>query len=122
MLPTDYAFTKFLAFVGRSNLRYDAAAVAIAALSHTASREYEAQTRSLAHRGARARGRRRAEVHAIALAKAALVRDPVRVHDVHDVPVPTVANFATTRPKFTFTDAQIAIAIGVQEQQLTKAS
>ena len=87
MLPTDYAFTKFLAFVGRSNLRYDAAAVAIAALTHTASREYEAQTRSLAHRGARARGRRRAEVHAIALAKAALVavvRDPV--------PRATVAN------------------------------
>ena len=30
------------------------------------------------------------------------------VHDVHDVPdvlTPTVANFATTRPKFTFTDA-----------------
>ena len=113
MLPTDYAFTKFLAFVGRSNLRYDAAAVAIAALTHTAGREYEAQTRSLAHRGARARGRRRAEVHAIALAKAALVRDPV--------PLPTVANFATTRPKFTFTDAQIAIAIGVQQTQLQKA-
>ena len=122
MLPTDYAFTKFLAIVGRSNLRYDAAAVAIAALTHTASREYEAQTRSLAHRGARARGRRRAEVHAIALAKAALVRDPVRVHDVHDVHVPTVANFATTRPKFTFTDAQIAIAMAAQARQMKEAS
>ena len=118
MLPTDYAFTKFLALVGRSNLRYDAAAVAIAALTHTASRDYEAVTRSLAHRGARAAGRRRAEVHAVALAKAALVRDPVRVHDV---PVPTVANFATARPKFTFTDAQIAIAMAVQQTQLTKA-
>ena len=117
MLPTDYAFTKFLAFVGRSNLRYDAAAVAIAALTHTASREYEAETRSLAHRGARARGRRRAEVHAIALAKAArlaVVRDPV--------PLPTVANFATTRPKFTFTDAQIAIAMAAQARQLKEAS
>lgn len=114
MLPTDYAFTKFLAFVGRSNLRYDAAAVAIAALSHTASREYEAQTRSLAHHGARARGRLRAEVHAIALAKAALVRDPV--------PLPTVAKTATTRPKFTFTDAQIAIAMAAQVRQMKEAS
>ena len=52
----------------------------------------------------------------------AVVRDPVRVHDVHDVPVPTVANFATTRPKFTFTDAQIAIAIGVQTRQMKEAS
>ena len=115
MLPTDYAFTKFLAFVGHSNLRYDAAAVAIAALTHTASREYEAQTRSLAFRGARAAGRRRAEVHAIALAKAArlaVVRDPV-------LPA-TVANIATTRPKFTFTDAQIAIAMAVQTRQTMK--
>ena len=117
MLPTDYAFTKFLAFVGRSNLRYDAAAVAIAALTHTASREYEAETRSLAHRWARARGRRRAEVHAIALAKAAAV---VKVS--HRKPsVPTVANFATARPKFTFTDAQIAIAMAAQAIQMTKA-
>ena len=122
MLPTDYAFTKFLAFVGRSNLRYDAAAVAIAALTHTASREYEAETRSLAHRGSRAAGRRRAEVHAIALAKAALVRDPVHVPDVHDVLTPTVAISATTRPKFTFTDAQMAIAIGVYQTQIQKAA
>ena len=122
MLPTDYAFTKFLAIAGHSNLRYDAAAVAIAALTHTAIREYEAETRSLAFRGARARGRRRAEVRAIALAKAALVRDPVRVHDVHDVLAATVAISATTRPKFTFTDAQMAIAMAVQARQMKEAS
>ena len=55
----------------------------------------------------------------------AVVRDPVRVHDVHDVHdvhVPTVANFATTRPKFTFTDAQIAIAMAAQARQLKEAS
>ena len=108
MLPTDDAFTKFLAYVGRSNLRYDAAAVAIAASVRGPAREYEAQTRSLAHRAARARGRRRAEVRAIALAKAA--------------PPATVANIATPRKPFTFTDAQMAIAMAVQKQQLTKAS
>ena len=122
MLSTDHDFAAFLAIVGRSNLRYDAAAVAIAALTHTASREYEAQTRSLAHRGARARGRRRAEVRAIALAKAALVRDPVHVPDVHDVLAPTVAKSATTRPKFTLTEAQMAIAMAVQTRQMKEAS
>ena len=116
MLPTDDAFTKFLALVGRSNLRYDAAAVAVAASVRGPAREYEAETRSLAVRAARARGRRRAEVRAIALAKAALVRD------VRDVRAATVANIATTRKPFTFTDAQMALAIAVQKQQLTKAS
>ena len=51
-----------------------------------------------------------------------VVRDPVRVHDVHDVLVPTVANIATPRPEFTFTDAQMAIAIGVQTRQMKEAS
>ena len=37
-------------------------------------------------------------------------------------PIATVAISATTRPKFTFTDAQIAIAMAVQARQLTKAS
>ena len=117
MLPTDYAFTKFLAIVGRSNLRYDAAAVAIAASVRAPAREYEAETRSLAHRGARARGRRRAEVHAIALAKAARVVKVSR----RKPSVATVAKSATTRKPFTFTDAQMALAIAVQKQQLTKA-
>ena len=44
----------------------------------------------------------------------AVVPDPV--------PLPTVANIATTRPKFTFTDAQMAIAMAVHAQQLTKAA
>ena len=121
MLPTDDAFTKFLAFVGRSNLRYDAAAVAIAALTHTASRDYEAETRSLAHRGARARGRRRAEVHAIALAKAALVVK-VSHRKSRATPPAVVANIATPRKPFTFTDAQMALAMAVHTQQLTKAA
>ena len=47
---------------------------------------------------------------------------PVRVHDVHDVPAPTVAISATTRPKFTFTDAQTAIAMAVQTRQMKEAS
>ena len=68
----------------------------------------------MAVRAARARGRRRAEVRAIAAARAALVRNPV--------PLATVANIATPRKPFTFTDAQIAIAMAVHAQQLTKAS
>ena len=37
-------------------------------------------------------------------------------------PAPPVAISATTRPKFTFTDAQIAIAMAVHETQLQKAA
>ena len=37
-------------------------------------------------------------------------------------PIATVANIATTRPKFTFTDTQIAIAMAVQARQPTKAA
>ena len=43
-----------------------------------------------------------------------VVRDPI--------PIPPVAKSATTRPKFTFTDAQMAIAIGVYQTQLQKAA
>ena len=47
---------------------------------------------------------------------------PIEVHDVPDVLTPPVAISATTRPKFTFTDAQMAIAIGVQARQMKEAS
>ena len=111
MLPTDYAFAQFLVSVGCRHLRSDAAVVAHAASAHASGRAYEAVTRSLAFRARIARGRRHAERRAIARAKAELM-----------APVATVAISATTRPKFTFTEAQMAIAIGVQQQQLTKAA
>ena len=41
--------------------------------------------------------------------------------EVPVAPVAPVANLATTRPKFTFTDAQLAIAMAAQTRQLTKA-
>ena len=44
----------------------------------------------------------------------AVVRDPV--------PLATVANIATARPEFTFTEAQIAIAMAVQTRQMKEAS
>ena len=43
-----------------------------------------------------------------------VVRDPV--------PLATVAKSATTRPKFTFTEAQLAIAMAVQTRQMKEAS
>jgi len=48
------------------------------------------------------------------------VLHPVVVRD--PVPLPTGANIAATRPKFTFTDAQMAIAMAVQTRQMKEAS
>ena len=50
------------------------------------------------------------------------VLHPAPVIAPEPAPLATVANIATTRPKFTFTDAQIAIAMAVHARQLTKAA
>jgi len=96
MLSTDHDFTAFLA---SRDLRRLVIERPVPDFRTIRTREYDAAT-----------------VRCMAILR------PVRVHDVHDVPAPTVANIATTRPKFTLTEAQIAIAMAVHAQQLTKAS
>ena len=104
MLSTDHDFTAFLA---SRDLRRLVLERPVPDFRTVRTREYDAAT-----------------VRCMAVLHPApvTVRDPVHVHDVHDVHHVPVAITATTRPKFTFTDAQIAIAMAVQKQQLTKAS
>lgn len=104
MLSTDHDFTMFL---GSRDLRRLVLERPVPDFRTMRTREYDAAT-------VRCLG--------VLHKPPVVVPDPVRVHDVHDVPLATVANFATTRPKFTFTEAQMAIAIAVHTQQLTKAS
>ena len=94
MLSTDHDFTAFLA---SRDLRRLVLERPVPDFRTVRTREYDAAT-----------VRCRAVLHPV------VVRDPV--------PPATVANIATTRPKFTFTDAQMAIAIGVQARQLKEAS
>ena len=96
MLSTDHDFTAFLA---SRDLRRLVLERPVPDFRTIRTREYDAAT-----------VRCMAVLHPVPI----VVRDPV--------PIPTVANIATTRPKFTFTDAQIAIAMAVHTQQLTKAS
>ena len=101
MLSTDHDFTMFLA---SRDLRRLVLERPVPDFRTVRTREYDAAT-------VRCMG----VLHA-----PPVVHDPVR--DVHDVPAPTVAKNATTRPKFTFTDAQMAISIGVYQTQLQKAA
>ena len=96
MLSTDHDFTMFLA---SRDLRRLVLERPVPDFRTVRTREYDAAT-----------------------VRCMAVLHPVRVHDVHHVPVPTVAKSATTRPKFTFTEAQMAIAIGVHQTQLQKAA
>ena len=98
MLSTDHDFTVFLA---SRDLRRLVLERPVPDFRTVRTREYDAAT-----------------VRCMAVLHPA----PIEVHDVHDVPTPTVAISATTRPKFTFTDAQMAIAIGVYQTQLQKAA
>ena len=107
MLSTDHDFTAFLA---SRDLRRLVLERPVPDFRTVRTREYDAAT-----------VRCMAVLHPAPVA----VRDPVHVHDVHDVHDVhhvRVAITATTRSKFTFTDAQIAIAIAVQARQLQKAS
>ena len=98
MLSTDHDFTVFLA---SRDLRRLVLERPVPDFRTVRTREYDAAT-----------------VRCMAVLHPA----PIEVHDVHDVPTPTVAISATTRPKFTFTDAQMAIAMAVQARQLKEAS
>ena len=94
MLSTDHDFTAFLA---SRDLRRLVLERPVPDFRTIRTREYDAAT-----------------VRCMEVLHPVVVRDPV--------PLPTVANIATTRPKFTFTDAQMAIAIGVYQTQLQKAA
>ena len=94
MLSTDHDFTAFLA---SRDLRRLVLERPVPDFRTVRTREYDAAT-----------------VRCMAVLHPVVVRDPV--------PLATVANIATTRPKFTFTEAQIAIAIGVQTRQMKEAS
>ena len=96
MLSTDHDFTMFLA---SRDLRRLVLERPVPDFRTVRTREYDAAT-------VRCMG--------VLHAPPKVVRDPV--------PLPTVANIATTRPNFTFTGAQIAIAIGVQTRQMKEAS
>ena len=95
MLSTDHDFTAFLA---SRDLRRLVLERPVPDFRTVRTREYDAAT-------VRCLG--------VLHAPPKVVPDPV--------PLPTVANIATTRPKFTFTPAQMAIAIGVRDSQLQKA-
>ena len=96
MLSTDHDFTAFLA---SRDLRRLVLERPVPDFRTIRTREYDAAT-------VRCMG----VLHA----------PPKVVHD--PVPPATVANIATTRPKFTFTEAQMAIAMAVQTRQMKEAS
>ena len=96
MLSTDHDFTVFLA---SRDLRRLVLEKPVPDFRTCRTREYDAATVRLLE-----------------------VLHPVPVVVSEPAPIATVANIATTRPKFTFTDTQIAIAMAVQARQLTKAS
>ena len=106
MLSTDHDFTMFLA---SRDVRRLALEKPVPDFRTIRTREYDAKT---------------------AWCMGVLHPAPVQVRDVHDVHEATIRNIRivaskevpTTRPKFTFTDAQMAIAIGVQQTQLQKAA
>ena len=104
MLSTDHDFTAFLA---SRDLRRLVLERPVPDFRTVRTREYDAATL-----------RCMAVLHPAPLT----ARDPVHVHDVPDVHHVPVAITATTRPKITFTDAEIAIAIAVQARQLQKAA
>ena len=96
MLSTDHDFTTFLA---SRDLRRLALEKPVPDFRTIRTREYDAKT---------------AWCMGVLHPAPVVVRDPV--------PPAAVANIATTRPEFTFTDAQMAIAIGVQTRQMKEAS
>ena len=96
MLSTDHDFTAFLA---SRDLRRLVLERPVPDFRTVRTREYDAAT-------VRCMG----VLHPAPI----VVRDPV--------PLPTVAISATTRPKFTFTEAQMAIAMAVRARQLKEAS
>ena len=96
MLSTDHDFTAFLA---SRDLRRLVLERPVPDFRTVRTREYDAAT-------VRCMG----VLHPAPV----VVRDPA--------PIATVAKSATTRPKFTFTEAQIAIAMAVQTRQMKEAS
>ena len=96
MLSTDHDFTMFLA---SRDLRRLVLERPVPDFRTVRTREYDAAT-------VRCLG--------VLHAPPKVVRDPVLLS--------TVANIATTRPKFTFTEAQMAIAMAVQTRQMKEAS
>ena len=96
MLSTDHDFTAFLA---SRDLRRLVLERPVPDFRTVRTREYDAAT-------VRCMG--------VLHPPPVVVRDPV--------PLPTVAKSATTRPKFTFTEAQMAIAMAVQTRQMKEAS
>ena len=94
MLSTDHDFAMFLA---SRDLRRLVLERPVPDFRTVRTREYDAAT-----------------VRCMEVLYPVVVRDPV--------PLPTVAKSATTRPKFTFTEAQMAIAMAVQTRQMKEAS
>ena len=94
MLSTDHDFTMFLA---SRDLRRLVLERPVPDFRTVRTREYDAAT-----------------------VRCMEVLHPIVVRDL--VPLPTVANIATTRPESTFTDAQMAIAMAVQTRQMKEAS